>query len=131
MHASVNNFRQPDALGKLLKQAIASTGAIQPTAAAEWLNYMTLTDLTLKRFDEILGAKVGKAPILTDARTGQSFPIPWCTWQAAQASNRVHRAVQPTIVSEWLVWIIFERLDEILGTKVGKASILTDARIGR
>jgi hypothetical protein len=71
MHASVNNFRQPDALGKLLKQAIASTGAIQPTAAAEWLNYMTLTDLTVKRFDEILGAKVGKASILTDARTGR------------------------------------------------------------
>jgi hypothetical protein len=38
--------------------------------------------------------------------------------------------LQPTIVSEWLIWITSERFEEILGAKVGKASILTDARIG-
>jgi hypothetical protein len=38
---------------------------------------------------------------------------------------------QPTIVSEWIVWITFERFDEIPRTKVLSASILTDARISR
>jgi hypothetical protein len=79
----------------------------------------------------VLGAKVGKAWILTDARTGRWYHTLWYTHQAAQASNLPMGVVQPTIVSEWLVWITFERFDEIPSAKVLSASILTDARIGR
>jgi ABC-type uncharacterized transport system permease subunit len=65
MHASIDNFRHPGAPSKLRKQAIASIGPVQPATVSEWLHCVTL-----KRFDEILGARVGKAIILMVARTG-------------------------------------------------------------
>jgi hypothetical protein len=66
MHASIDNFRYPGAPSKLRKQAIiASIGAVQPATVSEWLNC-----ISLKRFDEILGARLGKASILMIARIG-------------------------------------------------------------
>jgi hypothetical protein len=68
MHASIDNFRYPDAPSKLRKQAIPSIGAVQPATVSESLNC-----ISLKRFDEILGARVGKAQasILMVARIGR------------------------------------------------------------
>jgi hypothetical protein len=66
MHASIDNFQHPGALSKMRKQAIASIGAVQPATVSEWLNCVTL-----KRIDEILGARVGKASILMIARIGR------------------------------------------------------------
>jgi hypothetical protein len=60
MHASIDNFRHP---GAPSKEAIASIGPVQPATVSEWLNCVTL-----KRFEEILGARVGKASILMVAR---------------------------------------------------------------
>jgi hypothetical protein len=63
MRAPVDNFRQPDAVSKLHKQAIAPMGLVQPTIVSEWLVW-----ITFERFDEIPRTKVFSASILTDAR---------------------------------------------------------------
>jgi plasmid maintenance system killer protein len=66
MHASIDNFRHFGAPSKLRKQAFATIGAVQPATVSEWLNCVTL-----KRFDKILGARVGKDSILMVARIGR------------------------------------------------------------
>jgi hypothetical protein len=53
------------------KQSRPCIGAVQPATVSEWLNCVTL-----KRFDEILGARVGKASILMVARFGRRFRTP-------------------------------------------------------
>ena len=55
----------PASYSKLRKQAIATVGAAQPTTVSEWLHW-----ITFERIDEILGATVPMAFILTDARPG-------------------------------------------------------------
>jgi hypothetical protein len=66
MRAPVDDIRHSGTPSKLRKQTIAFNAAIQPTTVSELLNW-----ITFERFDEILGTKVSKASILTDARTGR------------------------------------------------------------
>jgi hypothetical protein len=48
--------------------------------------------MTLKRFDEDpRGESRQSFNIDIEARIGGFFTMPWCAWQAVQASNRVHR----------------------------------------
>jgi hypothetical protein len=63
MRVSIDNFRHPDAPSK---EAIASIGPVHLATVSEWLNCVTL-----KRFDEILGAGVGKTSLLMVARIGR------------------------------------------------------------
>ena len=66
MRASIDTFQHPGAPGMLRKQAIAPMGAVQPTTVAERLNC-----IPFERFDEILGAKVRMASILTAVRSNR------------------------------------------------------------
>jgi hypothetical protein len=63
---SVDNIRHLGATSKLRKLAIAPMGAVQPTVATEWLNWVTF-----ERFDEIFEAKDPTASILTAAHIGR------------------------------------------------------------